>query len=52
VKSPTFEEFLATLNPSERYIVTERAGICEFDGGMDRKSAEDAAVAEHIGRLL
>jgi hypothetical protein len=55
MKSPTFEEFLATLNPEERYEVTERADIFEFADGMDQQSAEDAAVAEHLqatGRLL
>jgi hypothetical protein len=50
-----FSEALARLPEEERYEVEERAGIMEFDGGLDRGAAEQAAFSEfwrakHRGR--
>ena len=50
-----FSEALAVLPEDERYEVEERAGIMEFEGGLDRGAAEQAAFSEfwrarHRGR--
>ena len=46
---------LASLPEDERYEVEERAGIMEFEGGLDRGAAEQSAFSEfwrekHRGR--
>lgn len=50
-----FSDALARLPEEERYEVEERAGIMEFDGGLARGAAEQAAFSEfwrakHRGR--
>jgi hypothetical protein len=45
-ESVRFSEALASLSEEERYEVEERAGIMEFDGGLDRSAAEQAAFSE------
>lgn len=42
----TFKEFLDCLTVEERYYVEERAAIHEFDGGLDRATAERLAMEE------
>ena len=39
-------EALALLPEEERYEVEERAGIMEFEGGLERGAAEQAAFSE------
>jgi hypothetical protein len=49
------EKRLADLNPDQRehlrYAFNERAGIAEFDGGMDRREAEKIAFDEVVAEI-
>ncbi len=42
-KQASFPDAFAELPDSDRYDVAERAAIMEFDGGLDRDTAERAA---------
>jgi hypothetical protein len=42
-----FPEAVAMLPEDERYEVEERAGIMEFDGGLDRNAAERVAMSAY-----
>ena len=42
-----FPDALAMLPEAERYEVEERAGIMEFDGGLDRDTAEREAISAY-----
>lgn len=46
-KQAGFFAAVAMLSDEDRYTVLERAGIHEFDGGLDRDTAERAAFSEH-----
>jgi hypothetical protein len=51
-----FAEALSALPEDDRYELQERAAIAEFDGGLERSAAEQAAFSEfwrtrHRGRL-
>jgi hypothetical protein len=41
-----FPDAVAMLPEDERYELQERAAIVEFDGGLDRSAAEQAAFSE------
>jgi hypothetical protein len=41
-----FADALLFLPENERYELEERAGIMEFDGGLDRSAAEQAAFSK------
>lgn len=47
----TFAQRLATLTESARYDVEERAAIMEYDGGLSRGLAEQAAWSWWLERV-
>lgn len=46
-KPAAFLEALAMLPEDDRYELEERAGILQFDGGLERGAAERAAFSEY-----
>jgi hypothetical protein len=46
-KPAGFPDAVEMLPEDERYEVEERAGIMEFDGGLDRDAAERAAMSAY-----
>lgn len=48
--SPGFSEALTLIPEGDRYEVEERAGILEYEGGLDRDTAERTAVQDHARR--
>ena len=45
-KPECFADAVLLLPENERYELEERAGIMEFDGGLDRSAAERAAFSQ------
>ena len=45
---PVILEMLSSLNENQRELYEERAGILEFDAGLDRPLAEALALLEVV----
>jgi hypothetical protein len=47
----TFEQLLYSLDDKDRYELTERAAILEFDNNIERRAAERLALRESLLRI-
>ena len=47
---PILSEMLSTLDEGQREFYEERAGVLEYDAGLDRQFAEMLALLEVIRR--